>query len=177
MTRPTRVLETARLRLRQRSVDDAEALFPSFADPDLMTYLSHAPHTSIEQTRAKLADTTDQWRSWAITRKGQDKAIGFVLANEKRQGKVSEIGYVLARAEWGSGIAREAVSVVLDQLLRVEGQRRVFADTDPDNVRSNALLKALGFTLEGRLRAEWETHIGVRDTFLWGLLATEWNSR
>jgi RimJ/RimL family protein N-acetyltransferase len=44
-------------------------------------------------------------------------------------------------------------------------------------VRSNALLKALGFTLEGRLRGEWETHIGVRDTFLWGLLATEWTDR
>jgi ribosomal-protein-alanine N-acetyltransferase len=69
------------------------------------------------------------------------------------------------------------VACVIDHLFVTERQRRVFADTDPDNVRSNALLKALGFTLEGRLRAEWETHIGVRDTFLWGLLATEWIDR
>ena len=27
------------------------------------------------------------------------------------------------------------------------------------------------------MRAEWETHIGVRDTVLWGLLATEWTAR
>ena len=33
---------------------------------------------------------------------------------------------------------------------------------------------ALGFTLEARLRAEWETHIGVRDSLIWGLLEDEW---
>ena len=66
---------------------------------------------------------------------------------------------------------------MLDRLFRVEQQRRVFADTDPDNTASNALLESLGFQREGRLRAEWETHIGVRGTILWGLLATEWTNR
>lgn len=73
----------------------------------------------------------------------------------------------------GQGIATEAVTAVLDRLF-AEGQRRVFADVDPDNRASRALLKRLGFTLEGRLRAEWETHIGVRDTMLYGLLRAEW---
>ena len=41
-------------------------------------------------------------------------------------------------------------------------------------VASNRLLEGLGFTLEGRLRGEWETHIGVRDSYIWGLLAAEW---
>lgn len=66
---------------------------------------------------------------------------------------------------------------MLDLLFREEGVRRVFADTDPDNAGSNQLLKRLGFTLEGRLRGDWETHIGVRDTNLWGLLAAEWIAR
>ncbi|RUN76837.1 N-acetyltransferase [Sphingomonas sp. TF3] len=174
--RPIPVLDTGRLRLRERTVEDAEALFPSYADVEAMTYWSHAPHTSVEQTRARIAEPPGEWRAWAITLAGDDRAIGFVAVGEKRPG-VSEIGYMVARAHWGSGIAREAVSAVLDQLLRVEGQRRVFADTDPENVASNGLLKALGFTLEGRLREEWETHLGVRDTFLWGLLASEWNAR
>ena len=175
--RPIPVLETTRLRLRQRTEDDAEALFPSFADAELMTYWSHGPHDSVEQTRAKFAEPFDLWRGWAITLDGDDTAIGFVATGEKRQGNVSEIGYMLARPHWGSGIAREAVSAVLDQLFRVEQQRRVFADTDLDNAPSKALLTKLGFTLEGRLRAEWETHIGVRDTLLWGLLADEWTAR
>lgn len=175
--RPTPVLTTARLRLRERTPDDAEALFPSFADVELMTYWSHAPHSSVEQTRAKFAGSGDGWRGWAVTLAGDDTAIGFVAVGEKRQANVSELGYMLARPHWGSGVAREAVSAVLDHLFRVEGQRRVFADTDPDNAPSNALLASLGFVLEGRLRAEWETHIGVRDTNLWGLLAHEWTGR
>jgi RimJ/RimL family protein N-acetyltransferase len=174
--RPIPVLDTGRLRLRERTVEDAEALFPSYADVEAMTYWSHAPHISVEQTRAKFAEPSVEWRAWAITLAGEDRAIGFVAVGEKRPG-VSEIGYMVARAQWGRGIAREAVSAVLDQLLRVEGQRRVFADTDPENAASNGLLKALGFSLEGRLREEWETHLGVRDTFLWGLLASEWNAR
>jgi RimJ/RimL family protein N-acetyltransferase len=63
---------------------------------------------------------------------------------------------------------------VLDHLFGAEGRRRVFADTDPDNMASRRLLERLGFTLEGRLRAEWETHIGVRDSLIYGLLREEW---
>ena len=174
--RPIPVLDTGRLRLRERTAEDAEALFPSYADVEAMTYWSHAPYETLDQARARFAEPFETWRAWAITPAGADGAIGFVAVGAKKPG-VSEIGYLLDRAHGGSGLAREAVATILDHLFRTEGLRRVFADTDPDNLRSNALLAALGFTLEGRLRAEWETHIGVRDTFLWGLLATEWKTR
>jgi ribosomal-protein-alanine N-acetyltransferase len=154
-------------------VDDAEALFPAFADAELMTWWTHAAHADVEQTRRQLAQASPDWRSWAITLKGDDTAIGFVAAGEKRQGNVTEIGYMLLREHWGSGIAAEAVAALIDQLF-AEGQRRVFADTDPDNLQSRGLLERLGFRLEGVLRAEWETHIGVRDTTLYGLLREEW---
>ena len=170
------VLASARLRLRPRTVEDADALFPTLSDPHAMTYWSHAPYETVEAVRASFVEGEGSWRAWSITLPTDDTAIGFVAAGEKRAG-VWEIGYVLARAHGGAGLALEAVACVIDHLFVTEGQRRVFADTDPDNVRSNALLKALGFTLEGRLRGEWETHIGVRDTFLWGLLATEWIDR
>lgn len=38
------------------------------------------------------------------------------------------------------------------------------------------LVERLSFRLEGRLRAEWETHIGVRDTLIYGLLKDEWRA-
>ncbi len=82
---------------------------------------------------------------------------------------------MLSRAHWGGGIAIEAVSAVIDRLF-AEGQRRVFADTDPENLASRGLLEKLGFKLEGMLRAEWETHIGVRDTALYGLLPSDWGA-
>lgn len=171
--RGTPILETERLVLRPRTEDDADALFPVYADAELMIWWNHAPHVDVAQTRAQFAQRSPDWRCWAITQKGDDTAIGFVVAGEKRQGNVTEIGYLLARRHWGSGIAAEAVAAVIDRIF-AEGQRRVFADTDPENVHSRGLLKRLGFTLEGVLRAEWETHIGIRDTVLYGLLREDW---
>ena len=174
-TRETIVIETPRLVLRPRTLDDAEALHAAFSDAELMRYWSGPPHANVEETRADLARDAPEWRRWAITLKGSDTAIGVVAAGEKRQGNVTEIGYILVREHWGSGIAREAVSAVIDQIF-AEGQRRVFADTDPDNTPSRALLEKLGFRLEAMLRAEWETHLGVRDTTIYGLLREEWRA-
>nr|WP_257215194.1 GNAT family protein [Sphingomonas sp. R-74633] len=158
--------------MRPRTPDDAEALFASLSDPELMHFWSGPPHASVAETRAEFARARPEWRAWAITLKGDDTAIGVVAAGEKRQGGVSEIGYMLGRSHWGSGIAAEAVTAVIDQIF-AEGQRRVFADTDPENRASRRLLERLGFRLEGILRAEWETHIGVRDTALYGLLPAD----
>jgi [ribosomal protein S5]-alanine N-acetyltransferase len=36
------------------------------------------------------------------------------------------------------------------------------------------LRQRLGFQQDGHLRGEWETHIGVRDSLIFGLLRDEW---
>ena len=171
------VMETERLILRPLRIDDAEALHPMYSDAEANIYGSHPATTTLDESRARLeASIADpSWRAWAVTLKGDDTAIGTIACYEKRQGKVTEIGYVLKRAFWGRGIATEAVAAMID-LLFAEGQRRVFADTDPDNRASGAVLERLGFTLEARLRAEWETHIGVRDSLIWGMLEDEWKA-
>ncbi len=172
------ILRTRRLVLRALSVDDAAALHPMYADVEANHWGSYPPHTTLEETRDRLKNSVSDahWRAWAVTMKGDDTAIGTVACYEKRQGKVSEVGYSLCREYWGRGIAKEAVVAMVD-LLFAEGQRRVFADTDPDNVASIALVEGLGFTREARLRAEWETHIGVRDSLIFGMLADEWRAR
>jgi len=174
-----RVLESERLVLRAVRSDDAGALFEVLSDVALMTWWSSGPHVSVEQTRTYIdpaAALADGRRSWAITLCGEDRAVGWVNASDRRPG-VSEIGYILARSYWGQGIAREAVTMMLDQLFLAEDHRRIFADADPENIHSIALLQSLGFALEGRLRAEWETHIGVRDSLIFGLLKDEWLTR
>lgn len=162
-----------RLRLRPRRPSDAFALYSTMADPDMMRWWSRAPFERVEDLRASFSEgDTSDWRSWAVVRVGEEQAIGFVSTSQKREG-VSEIGYLVAREAQGQGYAYEAVAMLVDQLFAL-GQRRVFADTDPDNKPSIALLRALGFTLEGRLRAEWRTHIGVRDSLIYGVLSSEW---
>jgi ribosomal-protein-alanine N-acetyltransferase len=170
--------DSARLHLRPQRIEDAEALHDAYRDVEVMQWWSSGPHANVAETHAYLAQRLDQAgaRGWAITLRGNDRAIGTLWAGAKRPG-VSEIGYMLVRSAWGQGYAREAVTRLLDLLVRDEGQRRVFADTDPDNIGSNRLLESLGFVREGRLRGEWETHIGVRDSYIWGLLADDWIKR
>lgn len=171
------VIDGSRVRLRPMRVADAAALHDIYSDAEAMTWWTHAPFDRLEETEAKLTKNlaADDWRAWSITLVGDDTAIGTLAVNDKRQGGVAEIGYSLVRCHWGTGLAREAVSLMISFLFEVEGYRRIFADTDPDNAASNGLLTRLGFTLEGRLRGEWETHIGVRDSLIWGLLREEWS--
>ena len=168
----TPVIPGDRVRLRPLQQSDAAALHAIYSDAGAMTWWSHGPLATLDETEAKLARNLDapDWRAWAMTLVKDDVAIGTLSAYHKRQGGVAEIGYSLVPAYWGRGLAREAVGLVIDYLFDVEGYRRICADTDPDNAASNALLTRLGFEIEGRLRAEWETHLGVRDSFIWGLL-------
>jgi [ribosomal protein S5]-alanine N-acetyltransferase len=167
--------ESERLVMRPQAADDAEALFEAYSDVELMTWWSCAPHRSIEDTRAYLwsASSPSDWRGWVMVDRVTGAVIGTLAAGAGKKPQVVEIGYLLIRRYWGRGYAREGVSRLID-LLFEEGHRRIWADTDPDNAASNRLLERLGFTLEGRLRGEWETHIGVRDSLIWGLLRDEW---
>lgn len=174
MSAPT--LTTARLVLRQLRLDDAAALFAVLSDRAAMTWWSSGPHQSLAETEAYVANNAAEGRDhrcWAITLAGNDDAIGWVILMDRKPG-VSEIGYILHRRHWRGGIGREAVGRVVDYGFAALNLRRIFADTDPENVGSIALLERLGFRREGHLRGEWETHIGVRDSLIFGLLRDEW---
>ncbi|WP_258043131.1 GNAT family N-acetyltransferase [Sphingomonas sp. NBWT7] len=164
---------SARLIMRAPTASDAPALYEAYRDPRVMRFWSSAPHGSVAETVDYVTPHAgDEWRQWVIVEARTRRAIGTLAAGERRRG-VMEIGYLLAANASGQGYAREAVAALID-LLFAQGARRIFADTDPDNARSIALLVGLGFQREGLLRAEWETHIGVRDSVIWGLLRDEW---
>jgi ribosomal-protein-alanine N-acetyltransferase len=171
----TPVLSTTRLRLRPLVEEDAKALHPMLADADLMAYSADGPLGTVDDVRTYLAEEAEpgNQRTWAITRTGDDRAIGWVSADG---GGVTEIGFILAREAWGRGIASEAVTAVIDRLF-AEGRRRVFADADTENVASILLLERLGFRRERLLRDEWETHLGMRDSLIYGLRKREWAGR
>ena len=172
---PAPTLTTARLVLRQLREDDAAALFPVLSDPEVMTWWSSGPHASLAETADYVKGNAAEGQGydcWAITA-GDDVALGWVILIDGKP-DVKEVGYILNRDHWGNGIAREAVSRVIDHGFDDLKLRRIFADTDPENAGSISLIQRLGFQYEGRLRGEWETHIGVRDSLIFGLLQDEW---
>jgi RimJ/RimL family protein N-acetyltransferase len=173
---PAPNLTSARLSLRQLTEADASALHKVLSDDKVMTWWTLAARKTPEETAAYIswnARPDDGHLCWAITRAGDDEALGWVILVPKRTG-VMELGYILRRDQWGKGIAREAVTLVLDHGFGAMKLRRIFGDADPDNAASIALLKSLGFKQEGHLRGEWETHIGIRDSLVFGLMREEW---
>lgn len=172
---PVPTLTTPRLVLRQIRAGDAAALFPVLSDPDVMTWWSSGPHQLPTETADYVASNAAEGQGfacWAMTLR-DDVAIGWVILIDGKP-DVKEIGYILHRDHWRRGIAREAVACVIDYGFAELKLRRIWADTDPENSGSIALLERLGFRREGHLRGEWETHIGVRDALIFGLLRDEW---
>lgn len=176
---------SARLAMRPHEAGDAAALHAGYGDAELMRWWATPPHASVEETRAYLVgdedDDTDEeeeegedaWQGWTVTLDGTP--IGTLSAGVRRKGVV-EIAYLLLRRHWGQGFGREMVAALVRLLVEEEGARRLYADVDPDNGASVALLEGLGFTLEGRLRQSWDSHIGIRDSLIYALLADEWRA-
>ena len=176
---------TARLAMRPHEAGDAAALHAGYGDAELMRWWSTPPHADVEETRAYLVGDDDDeeedddieepgedvWQGWTVTRDGEP--IGTLSAGPRRAG-VFEVGYLLVRRHWGGGYGREMVAGLIAMLFEEPATRRLYADVDPDNTASIALLEGLGFQLEGRLRQAWDSHIGLRDAMIFGLLRDEW---
>ena len=170
MSTPT--LTTPRLVLRGLRFDDATALHTALSDEDTMRYWSRGPLTTVDQVREYIRYNVEGEgvQCFAITNKGAlEHALGWVVLIDRREG-VAEIGFILQPDAQGRGVAGEAARRVLDHAFDTRSLRRVFADVDPENERSIKLLEWLGLRREGHLRGTWETHIGIRDSLIYGLL-------
>jgi [ribosomal protein S5]-alanine N-acetyltransferase len=175
-------LEAPRLRLRWLTMEDAPALFEVFSDPEVTRYWSTPAWTAPESARRLVADIHDGFArralfQWGIVRHEDARVVGTcTLSSIDAAHRRAELGYALARAGWGSGLAREAVRRVLAFAFDELDLHRVEADVDPRNLRSIALLERLGFKLEGHLRERWHVNGEVCDGLFYGLLRHEWRA-
>ena len=177
------ILTTERLLLRQIQLEDAEDLFTTFADEEVMEFYGSLPHKSVEDSRA-LIRQQHQWYAqherirWGITLKGEDKVIGscgfYLFDLEARH---TETGYELNRAYWRQGIVSEAMTAILTYAFNELDLHRIEAVVDDGNERSQGLLRKLGFTREGILRKRFYFRERFFDEHFFGLLRNEWQER
>lgn len=151
--KPPDSIETTRLSLRPVHLDDAEAIFGSYAqDVETVKYLIWKPHQNIEETRTFLGLCIQNWQDgsafpYAIVLKENNQLIGMLEL--RIQGHQSNLGYVLAKAFWGSGLMSEAVSAVVAWALAQPSIFRVSATCDVENVASARVLEKAGMKREG----------------------------
>jgi ribosomal-protein-alanine N-acetyltransferase len=172
-------LRGPRIRLRGPRVDDADAVFALFSDPAVMRYWSRPPMTQLDEAAASIAEMQQAFAerdkiNWVIADK-DDAVIGTcTLFRFDARHHRAEIGYALRSDLWGKGLAREAVSAMLDWAFRTLSLHRVEADIDPRNDGSRRILERLGFASEGVLRERYFIGEQVSDTEIFGLLASDW---
>jgi ribosomal-protein-alanine N-acetyltransferase len=153
---PARV-ETERLVLRRPLASDADAVFARYAsDPEVVRYVGFPAHRSLDDTRAFIVASDNQWDAWPcgpylIESRADGRLLGGTgLAFETSRRAMT--GYVLAKDSWGRGYATEALRamVALADHLRVT---RVYALCHTAHAPSGHVLEKCGFALEGVLRA------------------------
>ncbi|MGD2133644.1 MAG: GNAT family N-acetyltransferase [Maricaulaceae bacterium] len=173
---PPPVVAAYGVRLRPLDLErDLEMLHATFGDPEEMRFMPSPASGSLEETRARAAawSLDDASPQWAITEDGE-AALGRVTLIARREG-VMEIGVQLAPAAQGRGLAARAVAAATAFGLGERSLVRVYADIDPDNVRSVRLFERAGYAFEGRLKANWVTHAGVTDSVIYAA-TTNWRA-
>lgn len=148
-------INTRRLRLRAPLPADADAIYLAYAqDPLVCRYMVWAPHTSVEVTRQFIRECLAGWQAgsplpYVITDAGSNEVLGMIEARVRAT--TVDIGYVLTRSRWGSGLMPEAIEAVASAALARPEVFRVQAICDVDNYASARALEKSGFLREGRL--------------------------
>lgn len=158
---PMTILTTPRLILRRARVTDVDDMHLVLRDPSACDYWSSAPHCSRDETvawiDAMIASTPEESDDFVIEHQG-------IVIGKLGAWRLPEIGYIIAPAYWGRGVASEALRAFLPHVFARPDVDCITADVDPRNVRSLALLEGQGFVRTGHATGTWHTHTGIADS-------------
>ncbi|RDU34977.1 GNAT family N-acetyltransferase [Neobacillus piezotolerans] len=148
-------LETERLILRKVTMNDAEDMFAYGSDEEVARYVTWDKHNTIEDTRSFIDFVLGKYENkqlapWAIESKETGRMIGTIdFVSWQPRHNSAEIGYVIARDQWGKGITTEAASELIKfgfehmELVRI--QARCFIE----NIGSARVMEKVGMSFEG----------------------------
>jgi ribosomal-protein-alanine N-acetyltransferase len=156
--------------LRPLVSKDVDFFYVWASDPEVTKSLFWGPYTSRDEAEKFLADVAEK-HPWFMAICKDGIPVGAITL-DKGKGKAeirAELGYVVARKYWKTGIASEAVGLVLKRGFTDLNIKRIDAYTDPDNIASQRVLEKNGFTQEGRLK-KYLVHRGaIRDRFIYSV--------
>lgn len=145
------ILTTARLTLRQLSVDDRHDILALRSDPEVNKYLDRQPAKTVRDAIDfinKINDNLEENSAlyWAITLTETKKMVGTICVFGFSSDKGScEIGYELMTEFQRQGIMKEAAQVVIDYVFQGLKFKNILALTHRSNQDSTRLLSKLNF--------------------------------
>jgi RimJ/RimL family protein N-acetyltransferase len=148
---------TERLLLRSFSQDDFEAFAEIVSDPEVVRYLDDGAPISREDCWRGMALFVGHWHLrgygwWAVEERGTGRFLGRIGLYNPEGWPGIEIGWLLDRRAWGSGLATEGATAALAYAFDVVHANHVISLIDPRNTRSIRVAEKLGETYERRIR-------------------------
>lgn len=149
--------ETERLRCRPIAQGDLASLEQLYHDPTVMRYNGPGHPLSAAQTAERLQSYLDAWASagfgdYALLLKTTEGFIGIggIQPRSSTAGLEGEIGWVLAPAYWGQGLATEFARAMIAVGFERFSLERIVARADARNGASIRVMQKAGLTLVRR---------------------------
>jgi ribosomal-protein-alanine N-acetyltransferase len=175
-------LESERLILRRMTPADAEDMFLYTSDPEMVKHLPLNLTATLEDAERSIRGFMDMYAAkrvapWGISLKESGRHIGICgFENWNPQTDRAEIGFIVARHEWGKGYATEAARRVMRFGFEQMQLNRLEARTKAVNEASKHVLARLNMTYEGLLREHSYWKGAYHDLELYAVLKREWQA-
>ncbi len=147
----TTTLKTARLILRPWRETDAESLYEYARDPLVGPISGWPVHTSVENSREIIRDILSAERTWAVTVRPSDEAVGSIglkvgtASNLLLPADEAEIGYWIGQPFWGRGYIPEATREVIRYAFDDLGMEVLWCGWFDGNDKSRRVGEKCGF--------------------------------
>jgi ribosomal-protein-alanine N-acetyltransferase len=152
---PQIILETKRLLLRRFVIDDLDALFKFYSDPEAVKYIPDAPRT-YEETREELEwfmnghPKYPELGLWATIYKETGEFIGRCgllpwTIDEKNE---VEVAFAFSKEYWGLGLATEVAQGLVQYGLHHLQLSRLICVIEHANTGSIKVATKIGMTFE-----------------------------
>jgi RimJ/RimL family protein N-acetyltransferase len=157
----TVILETPRLLLRRQVIEDLDALWALYCDPEIIRYIPDAPKTYLE-AREELEwhqnghPDNPQLGLWATIHKATGRFIGRCgLLPWTIDGRLEvEVAYAIARDFWSQGLGTEAAQAIVQYAFEKLKLERLVCMIEPENRASVNVAKKIGMSFEKEMEDE-----------------------
>lgn len=149
-------LETARLKLRFFEERDLDELAAINADAQTVRYLGEGKTLTRAETWRGIATMAGHWLlkgygMWAVELKSSGAMIGRVGFHNPDGWPGFELGWTIARPQWGNGYATEAALAARDYGLGTLGRKRIISLIRDANTASIRVAEHIGFRRDGEV--------------------------
>ncbi len=147
---PWDIVETARLKLREITVDDVEALYEIYKDKSVTRYMEDL-FEDIDEERVYTEEYISNvyevcgFGLWLVIEKETGKIIGRAGLDLREGYETAELAYMIAADKQRQGFAYEACKAVVDYARNVLEMKSLNCFVAPGNEASIRLCEKLGF--------------------------------